>query len=389
MNEGADVGLKVFFLINGLGTGGAEHSLAELLPWYATAGIHPVIVCLFRREEGVQESVEAAGFEVIFLEEAKLLGRVLEFRKLIRQHKPGLVHTTIFDSDVIGRLAALWTGVPVSSSIVNMSYEPERLADPRINRFRLWVVKVIDALTSRFLTRRLHAITYAVKGSVIKRLGVKAEKIDVVRRGRDPKKFRVPGRDERQAIRSRLGISADQIVLLNVGRQEYQKGQNSLLRAMRLVLDAGVSAVLLQAGRKGEASAELHDLVDELSLNGHVKFLGHRNDIVDLMAAADLFAFPSVYEGLGCSLIEAMAMHLPIISTDIEVIREVVEQDGNASLVPPGDDCSLAQAIVDLCNDGARREQMGLRGEEIFNERFTVKTSAEGMVKFLYRAAAC
>ena len=117
-------------MINGLGTGGSERSLAEMLPRLRDGGVEPVIACLFRRAEGVHEALEAQGFDIRVLPGPRWTTRARALRRLVRATGPDLVHTAIFESDTLGRWAARRTSVPVLTSLVNTSYGPARRADP-------------------------------------------------------------------------------------------------------------------------------------------------------------------------------------------------------------------------------------------------------------------
>src|SRR5918996_6097514 len=155
--------LRVLFVINGLGTGGAERSLAEMLPIFVREGVEPIVATLRRRSEGVEGSVRSEGYDVRLVDGARWPARLRGVRKLIRTERPDLVHTTIFEADVAGRIAAWCTGVPVLTTLVNTSYVRERLADPNVDRMKLAAVRHIDAWTSRHLTDHFHAITKAVR----------------------------------------------------------------------------------------------------------------------------------------------------------------------------------------------------------------------------------
>src|SRR5688500_2844859 len=104
--------MKLLYLINGLGAGGAERSLAELLPYLRAAGIEPTVVCLRSRTTGVESDVRLTGCELVFLPERGRLRQIRAFRRLIKDRCPDLIHTTLYDSHVIGRIAAAGTGVP-------------------------------------------------------------------------------------------------------------------------------------------------------------------------------------------------------------------------------------------------------------------------------------
>ncbi|MGH7508104.1 MAG: glycosyltransferase family 4 protein [Gemmatimonadales bacterium] len=379
--------MKLVYLINGLGTGGAERSLAELLPFYTAAGIESVVVCQHLRSEGVEQQLRSAGFDLRVLTSRRFPARILEFRALIRSERADLVHTTIFESDVLGRLAAAATDVPVLSSLVNTSYTPMRLADPNVPRLRLWAVRVIDAWTGRYLTTHFHAITHAVKDAAVRALGIAPERITVIERGRDPRRLGQPGPARRRRAREALGLRPDDEVLVTVGRQEIQKGQAYLLEAIAALARTRPRLVLLLAGRTGHASLELHRIHERLRLGDRVRFLGHRDDVPELLAAADLFVFPSLYEGLGCSVLEAMALGLPVVASDIPALREVVEDGQSAVLVRPAAPDALAAAVDHLLSAPLRAAAFGRRGIEIFAERFTLERSAARMVR-LYREVA-
>jgi len=123
-------------------------------------------------------------------------------------------------------------------------------------------------------------------------------------------------------------------------------------------------------------------------LGSPVELLGHREDVPEILAAADVFAFPSLWEGLGGALIEAMALGLPIVASDVPAIREVVDEGANARLVPPADPPALAEALARLLGDARLRSSYGERSREIFLERFTLERSAEAMLALYQRVVA-
>lgn len=375
--------LKVLFVINGLGTGGAQRSLAEMLPGLLSRGISPMVVPLSRRQEGVEADVRRL-VEVQFLRSRRLAARALELRRIISRFHPDLIHTTISDSDFAGRLAALGTAVPVLTSLVNTPYVASRLKDPNVRPLRLAAARLFDRATSR-LTTHFHAITHAVKADAVQTLGIRPERITVIQRARDPARLgeRTPAR--RAAARARLGLGQKDLIVINVARQEFQKGQRYLLDAFADVVAKHPDALLLIAGRAGLATADLKARAARSPAAPRIRFLGHRDDAPELLAAADVFAFPSLYEGLGGALIEAMALGLPIVASDIPAIREVVEVDGNAVLVPPADDVHLAAAIASLLADRQRREAYGRRSRSIFESRFGLEQSTAAMVRLYER----
>jgi glycosyltransferase involved in cell wall biosynthesis len=377
--------MRIAFLINGLGRGGAERSLAELLPGLRARGITPSVICLDGGGE-LEEAVLDAGVEVRRLG-GTLAGAAIRLRGWLRRERPALLHTSLFEADVVGRLASVGTGVPVLCSLVNTTYAPVRLQDPNVRAWRLRAVRRIDASTARHLVAHFHAVSRAVKEAAVSDLGIPPERITVVERGRDPARLGAPSPGRRAAARRALGVGEGEVVLLNVGRQEFQKGQEHLLEAVARLVGRYPGLRLFVAGRQGHATGRLQAAVGRLGLGGTVRFLGHRDDVPELLAAADVFVFPSLYEGLGGALIEAMALALPIVASDLPAIREVVEEGRNAVLVPPASPEALAGAIVSVLEGGHRRQAMGARSREIFEERFTLERSVARMVELYERVA--
>jgi glycosyltransferase involved in cell wall biosynthesis len=378
-------GVRVLYVINGLGTGGSERSLAEMLPRLRDEGVEPVIACLFHRPEGVHASVEAQGFDIRVLPGPRWVTRARALRQLLRATGPELVHTAIFESDTLGRWAARRTPAPVLTSLVNTSYGPARRADPNVRVWRLQAVRAVDGWTARHLTAHFHAVTAAVKAAAVEALHIPADRVAVIERGRDPERLGRPGLERRARVRAALGLADDDEVILSVGRQEYQKAQQDLLDAIAVVAARRPRAVLLIAGRDGNASAALARQHARSPAAGRIRFLGHRDDVPDLLAAADVFAFPSLYEGTGGAVIEAMGLGLPIVTSDIAAMREVVDAGRNALLVPPHAPGPLADAVLALLEDPARRLAFGARSREIFEARFTLERSTRRMVELYGR----
>ena len=378
---------KILFLIDTLGAGGAERSLAEMLPYFQRAGIIPSVIYLRETQEGVQRHVEEWGFRTRRLPKGSLLRQAAALRKRIDLECPALIHATLLRANLIGRLGAAGTGVPVLSSIVNTSYGPARLQNPQIKLWKLRLVQAADALTAHLLTAHFHAITEAVKEAAVRDLRIAPERITVVERGRDPERLGRPSAERRRQARRRLGLDDEDEVLLNVGRQDYQKGQCYALEAVAHLMEPRPRLKLLVAGRAGRATPALQRLATQMGLGERVRFLGHRSDIPDLLAAADLFVFPSLFEGLGGACIEAMATGLPVVCSDIPALQEVVGGEGGGLLVEPANAAALAQATGALLDDPERAAAMGRRGRERFEERFTLQRSAERMVE-LFRHVA-
>lgn len=377
--------VRVMYLLNGLGTGGAERSLTDLLPELRARGIEIVIVCLFRRELGVQSEV-VGSTEVHFIDAATWRGRIWSVRGYLRKLGPDLLHTTLFESDVIGRVAAIGTGIPVLSSLVNTSYvSARREVDRQLRKSRMEAARWIDGWTARHLVKQFHAITTAVKEAAVAHLRLSPDRIKVIGRGRDLSRLGEVTPLRRHQVRVSLGLDESDQVLLAIGRHEFQKGHVFLLEALAQLRARRPRLRLLIAGREGNATSQIRAAIESLALEGCVSLLGHRSDIGDLLSAADIFCFPSIYEGFGGAAIEAMAVGTPIVASDLPALREVLEDD--AILVPAQSANAIVEAINRLLDDPSRAEALADSAKARMTRDFSLTRIADQMAE-LYREVA-
>lgn len=243
--------------------------------------------------------------------------------------------------------AAVDAGVPV---IVRTEHLPYVLTDPdQIAEHR-------DAVGS------LHALICVSDASreSYYAAGIARDSIDVVRNGVAPRSPRC----ERAETRAKLDLAQDARLAIVVARLSPQKNHAALIAAMPAVLARCPQLVLAFAG-DGPLDEPLR--ASAAPFGPAIRFLGARDDVPDLLAAADLFVLPSLFEGLPLSLIEAMAAGLPIVASEIGGIDEVVESGVTGLLVPPD---RLAGALIALLLDRERAAAMGRAGRQRFETLF-------------------
>ncbi len=380
---------RYLFVINSLLPGGAERSLVELLPRLVDRGVTPILVCLYRPEISLEAEVVAGGFDLRLLDELNHLGRLRAIRKIIKSERPNLVHTTLFEADVIGRLAAIGTGVPVMSTLANATYDRARIkVDSNLRPSKVAVVRFIDGFTARHFTAHFHAVSAAVKASSITALHVDDSEVTVVYRGRDSQRLGRRTPERRASTRAKLGLAPDDEMVLTVGRQEFQKGHNHLIRAYIELADQRPRAHLFVAGRAGNATEDLERIVAGSAVADRIHFLGHRGDAADLIAAADVFVFPSLWEGLGGALIEALALEVPIVASDIPALREVVVSGEHGMLVPPSDPGSIREAIERLLDDSGEAMRLTENNRYRFEELFGIEKNSSSLIDLMASVAS-
>lgn len=374
--------LDVVIVINGLGTGGAERSLADLLPRLRASGVVGEVVCSYSRDEGVEDQLRATGVKVTHLSSKWFVGRLLELRRRLEEGRPRLVHTMIIESDLLGRLAAAGTGIPVVTSLVNTSYDPVRLNDRNVSRWKLAIVRFVDGITARRLTAGFHALTEAVAQDAERALGIPRDRITIIGRTRDPDRLGEQTAARRQDMREELGLGDDLEVILSVGRQEYQKGQILLIDAAAMMAASRPQLRVLLAGRSGSYTQAIDERIEHHGLEGVVQSLGHRGDLPDLLSAADIFAFPSLYEGFGGSLLEAMCLGIPAVVSDLPALREV---GGDCvRYVPAGDAALWAHALAELLEDEGLKKELAGCAHKRAREHFEIELVTD-MYKEWYR----
>lgn len=364
--------MRVLHVIDALGLGGgAEHSLAGMLPHLRDRGVDSVVVCMAPRQGGLQARLLEEGFEVYVLQASSWLGRVFQLRRRIRTLSPDLVHASLPASCLVSRIACVGLRVPLLNSLVNTSYDPIRLR-ASVRRWKLATLQLLDGITARHLVDHFHALTRTVEREAVETLRIRPDRVTVIPRGRSAAQLGAPSADRRRRARMLLGVGDDTPLFLNVGRQDHQKAQALLIHAFSLVLRTVSDAVLVIAGREGDASEEIARAIIETDVGSAVQLLGHRIDVPELLAAADVFLLPSLYEGLGGSLIEAMALSVPIVGSDAPAIKEVLGDGELGVLVPVGDARLLADGMVRLLEDDRLREELGRKGVVEFRSRYEI-----------------
>lgn len=342
------------------GLAGSEKHLLTLLPGLAGRGIRPEMLVLADgedRPEPFVEAMRAAGVPTRVVSMRGDADPLLPFRvrSEVRRGRYDLVHTHLLHADLYGRVGARMAGVPVVSSY--------HCDDP----FHLIRgVRQMDALSARACSRII-CISGAVKDFVHREIGVPGRLLTIVRYGMEPG----PAGPGREAMRAELGIAPNEPVIGIVGRLNEQKGHVYLFEAFRRVLASHPRALLLVAG-DGPLREELERLAGELGITERTRFLGFRSDAPFLVHAFDVAAVPSLYEGFGLVLLEAMAAGRPLVASEVSAIPEIVLDGETGLLAPPRDAEALAAALDALLSDPERAARMGAAGRARLLSEFTV-----------------
>lgn len=281
---------------------------------------------------------------------------------LFRREQPALVHTHTSKAGMLGRMAAWLARVPV---IVHTPHG--HVFYGHFGPFRSWFFLQIERGLS-VITDRLIALTDAERQDHLDRAVGKADRFAVVPSGIDREKF---GRARAQGKQQPdwFGCPADGLIIGSVGWLTDIKGHGYLIDAVATLKQKFPSLHLVIVG-SGDRRDALLQQAELLGLRDAVHLLGHRDDVDTCLAGMDLFVLPSLNEGMGRALIEAMAAGLPVIASRVGGIPAVIDHERTGLLVPPGDAGGLAEALRRLLERPEWARQLGLAASRSVDSRY-------------------
>lgn len=375
-----------------LGPGGAERLLATYLaePVLKEPFRHTVVMTDVADidaeipENFLVRALQQQGVQVIGLglhAKARLPGCIRALYRLIRDQRCDMVHTHLLWANIAGRLAARWAGVPVVSSFHNSDYDPQVIAGYKAPAWKQDLIRRLDGWTTRRCVVKSVAVSQYVARHIQDRLGVRPADIEVIYNPVDFRQVQPASADPRGRIFGELGLSPESRLILSVGRVTEQKGILELVEAFAPLAQANPAAQLAVLGTITADPGYVQRVREKIALHqveNRVHLPGPRHDVADWLAAADIFAFPTKYEGLGIALAEAMAAGLACVATDVGPIPELISHEKNGLLVPYEDVPALSAAIARLLNDDALRRQLARQARaDILKQLDPAEKSAE------------
>ena len=360
--------VRVLHLIVTLTVGGAEEHILSLVRNLERERFDPAVCCL--GESGpIGREIRDAGVPVFALGR---LGKggfdrkiIPQLTGLMRREKIGLVHSHMYHANFYGRLSSFRAGIPIVCSVHNTYTHPKfhrRIAN-------WWLGKN---------TPRILAGSEAIRNDIVIYDRVFPQKILVIPYGVDTEKFDIPlGREE---AGRKLGLPEGRFIVGTVGRLEEQKAQIDLVEAVGMLRRQGEQVTLLLVG-SGREEERLRDKVRREGLSDNVIFLGTRRDLPELFRAMDVFALPSLWEGLPLALLSAMASGLPVVVTPVGGIPEVVRDGVNGFFVPPGDPLALAATLRRVREDPGAALACGEAAAETVRVEYSTRRNAERIME--------
>ncbi len=335
-------------------------------------------------------ALEAAGIRHVALAHATRamapthdLLALAELTRLFRQERPAIVHTHNPKPGLYGRLAARAAGVPAVVNTVHGLYAlPE---DPWPKRAVVYGLERVAALASD-----CELVQNPEDIRTLRRLGIRARKLRLLGNGVDLSRFdpAAVAPATRAQLREAWGVGPDDVVVGLVGRLVAEKGYREVFTAARALAGThpNVRFVVVGPDDPDKADGIRAEEVRAAEAAG-VTFLGRRTDMADLYAAFDLYLLASWREGFPRSAMEAAAMGLPVVATDIRGCRQVVAHGETGLLVPARDPEAIAGAVADLAGDAARRRAMAVaaarRARREFDQQRVIDITLQAYAELL------
>jgi glycosyltransferase involved in cell wall biosynthesis len=352
------VARSTFFYTDSRVLGGAEHAMFMLLEsldrsvWTPTLLLDDAagVEALSTRADELGIPVRTVPPAPLGLEGAR---RVLALRRLLRERR-----VEVFHAHLSWPLAAKW---PLTAAV--LARVPAVVASVQlIPEFEL---ERSSRLQLRLLARRVGrylAVSRDIARQLGDRFGWPPEKIRVVHNAVALERFGAP---PPPGLREELAPGGAPLVL-TAARLDEQKGHDVLLRAA-----AGIPEAVFALAGEGPERVRLEEEARRLGVAERVRFLGGRGDVPELLAACDVFALPSLYEGSSLAVLEAMAARRAVVSSSIGGTDELIEDGECGLLVPPGDAAALREALQRLIGDSGLRDSLAARARERVESRFT------------------
>lgn len=352
---------RILYVSTSTTVGGAEKTLYTLATLMDPRKFQVAGVLSLKHKGEYAKKLEEAGVRVHSFDLSGVpgLGELQRLGMFIHETRPDIVH------------ALMYQAIQVCRAARKLGYAQFKLvSSPRVN-YRTrgdwsllidgWLKGADDLLVTE---------SDASRDYLVKKMKYKADKVQRIYNGVDISGWSV-SKSERARLRGRIRLKADDMLVGAVGRLDDQKGHAFLIEAVsHLRASNPVRCVILG---DGPLRSKLQGLIAGLGLSNHVLLLGERPDVRDWLSAFDVFVQPSLWEGLPNSLLEAMAIGIPVVATRVDGIPEVVRHEVSGLLCPPKDAQALAGSIRELTSDPDLRRKLGESARQVVGENFLTR----------------
>ena len=365
---------KVLHLITRLDLGGAQQNTLHTVRHLNRASFEPVLVC-GRGGQLDGEVFSDPTLRTVFVDSLLRdisplhdLLAVLELTRILLAEKPEILHTHSSKAGILGRLAALFAGVP----IVIHTYHGFGFHDRQpsaIKALYVFLERVCARITNALVFVSRSNIAYAVEHGLV-------SPHDAVLIHSGVKLSGLPAPVDAAKLKMSAGVGMHKLLVVSVGNLKPQKNAADFVSAAAQVIADVPEARFVYIG-DGPQRRALEARAFALGLEGKVLFLGWRRDAAQWLAAADVFVLTSLWEGLPRSLVEAMKSGLPAVCYATDGVTDLIKDGENGYMVEPGDHAALAAHVSTLLNNEPRRKALGAAAAAAIGPEFDI----DGMVR--------
>jgi glycosyltransferase involved in cell wall biosynthesis len=370
--------MRICHLASGDLWAGAEVQIAALLvalPRFPDLQVSAVLL----NEGRLMDELRSAGIPVTLLPESRM--NTLEIFTALKSHlqqaKPDIIHSHRYKEHILSAFAAKLSHNP----IVIQTYHGLEENLRGVAALKMTGYTWLNTVVGNFLARGVIGVSEDIAARLQRRLPF--ANVHCIRNGLDLE--RVVSTVEGSQMRQELGIPVDAFVVGSVGRLVSIKGIEYLIKAFGLLVRGGEAECsrLIIVG-DGPLRLSLEQLAEEQGVAGQVVFLGERRDVHRVMRAFDVFALPSLHEGVPMVLLEAMAIGVPIVASGVGGIPEVVTDGKEAFLIPAQDPQAIAKAIERIQASTELRTRMIEAARHRVQAQFSIRNTA-GFIRDMYR----
>lgn len=287
--------------------------------------------------------------------------------KLLKAQHPDIIHTHKYKDNILGASAAAAAGIEAVVRVVHGMTEPFSGKA----YVKMMCYERVDRLVTSMKVRKVIAVSSSLKIILEELYGT--NKVVQIHNGINLEKIKLS--QDREQLRTALGIGTSDEVIGTVGRLTPVKGHHVLLRAANSLVRRRKNIKVLVVG-DGPLMPEMRALAQDLGIEREVVLAGQRHDVYDLVNCMDVFALPSVHEGIPMVLLEALALKRPVVASRVGGIPEVMKHGISGLLVSPGSVPELEEGIEMLLRDKSYGSQLGQAGRARVEEEFSATIMA-------------
>lgn len=360
MNDQPTEPRRIAFCITELDPGGAERAFVRIVTGLDPARWQPTVFCLGPEAELVSPLRERGiPVECYGARNWRSWGVIPWLTRRLQQLQPSLIQSFLFHANIVSRIAGRRAGVPVIVSGHRVAEQGQR-----------WHL-LADRLTRSWVDHHV-CVSRGVADHIMQHVGIRADQLSVIPNGVDLPTTEPPPFD----LSAEFGIPKGAPVIVAAGRLHPQKGFLLLLDAFALVVQQHPEARLLILG-EGPQRQGIEEKIEELGILREVVTPGYRSEFRAILRAAAIFVLSSKWEGMPNVVLEAMAAGVPVVSTPVAGIAELIENERTGLVVTSMTAGELAKSISRLLADRGSAADLSRCAQHLVKERFTWESSVQ------------